>query len=340
MVLIGAGVVALLGNMGVLERANIVVLLRLWPLIFIVIGLDIIFGRRWPAAGALIGVGAVILVIALMLVGPSMGLGDDWDVKRKTLVEPLGEATSARVVLDLSTGPTEISALSDSDDLIKADVSYTGNLRFSARGKQDKKTINLEHRGHDWSFFWLGWPKDDDELRWDIGLSPRLPLDLKIDGGSGRSTLDLSRLQLTALELDVSSGSVRASLPPGENRYEAKVDGGSGSCTLELADGTDVDLETDVSSGSFKIEIGAESDVSLRVDGGSGRTTIDLPAGAAVRVDVRDSGSGRVRVPSNLERTRRGEKDEGTWQTPDFEDAAYKIVIVVEDLGSGSIEVR
>jgi hypothetical protein len=244
------------------------------------------------------------------------------------------------VVLDLSTGPTEISALSDSDDLIKADVSYTGNLRFSARGNQDKKTINLEHRGHDWSFFWLGWPEDDDELHWDIGLSPRLPLDLKIDGGSGHSTLDLSRLQLTALELDVGSGSVKASLPPGEERYEAKVDGGSGSCTLELADGADVDLETDVSSGSFKIEIGTESDVSLRVDGGSGHTTVDLPTGAAVRVDVRDSSSGHVRVPSELERTRRGEKDEGTWQTPDFEDADHKIVIVVEDMGSGSIEVR
>jgi agmatinase len=63
------------------------------------------FGRRSPAIGALIGIGAVAFVIGLMLVGPSLGLGGDWEVKTDTFNEPIGATTSARVNLDLSSAP-------------------------------------------------------------------------------------------------------------------------------------------------------------------------------------------------------------------------------------------
>ncbi len=337
MVFIGVGVMALLGNLGVLSRANFVVLLRLWPLALIMVGLDILFGRRWPAIGALIGLGTVALAIVLMLIGPSMDWGDGGEVKTDIFAEEIGAATSARINLELSSAPTTVSALGDSDDLIEADLTYDGKISFDVRGEQEK-TVNLSQRGN-WSFSWFDW-FDDDKLRWDIALSSRLPLELEIDAGSGSSTLDLHRLQLTELKLDVGSGSVRADLPATESRYDAQVDGGSGSCTLNLADGVDVSLQADAGSGSVKIEIGDQSDVNLRLDGGSGSITIDVPNDAAVRVDVRDDGSGNVRVLSHMERTRRGDDDEGTWETPGFDDADYQIEIIVDDLGSGGITVR
>lgn len=338
MVFIGIGVMALLGNMGVLSRANFVVLFRLWPLALIMIGLDILFGRRWPAIGALIGLATVALAIVLMLVGPSMGWSDDREAKTDVFVAEIGAANSARINLDLSSAPTTVSALGDSDDLIEADLTYEGEIKFNVRGEQEK-TVNLSQRG-DWGFGWFDWFDEDDELHWDIALSSRLPLELEIDAGSGSSTLDLHRLQLTELKLDVGSGSVRADLPATGERYDAQVDGGSGSCTLNLAGGADVNLEADTGSGSVKIEIGDESNVVLRLDSGSGSVTIDVSSDAAVRVDVRDSGSGSVRLPSALERVRRGDDDEGVWETPGFEDAAYRIEIIVDDLGSGSVTVR
>jgi hypothetical protein len=337
-VLIGIGVIALLGTTGVLSRANFVVLFRLWPLLLILIGLDVIFGRRSPAIGALIGVGAIALIIGLMLVGPSLGWGDVGEVKTDRFSEPLGEATSARVSLNLSSGPTEITALSDSDDLIAAELNYTGEIEFEVRGDQEK-TVKLSERDAGF-FFWFDWFGDDDELRWDIGLSPQVPLDLVVDAGSGSVELDSRALQLTGLNLDVGSGSVDGSLPAVERRYDARVDGGSGSCRLDVAGGADVGLEINVGSGSIDVEIGADADVTVRVDGGSGKLTIAVPEGAAVRLDVRESGSGRVRVPSQFERTRRGDDDEGTWETPGYASADHKVEIIVEDLGSGDVEVR
>jgi len=140
--LIGIGVIALLFNLGALSRENIVVLFQLWPLLLILIGIDVMFGRRAPALGALIGIGAVALIIGLMLIGPSRGWGGDAEVKTDLFSEPIGEATSARVSLDLSSGPTEVTALSDSNDLIDAELNYTGKIKFDVRGDREK-TVSL-----------------------------------------------------------------------------------------------------------------------------------------------------------------------------------------------------
>jgi hypothetical protein len=339
LLLIGTGVIALLGTMGVLDRANFSVLLRLWPVLLILVGLDIAFGRRSPAIGALIGIGAIALIIGLMLIGPSQGWGEEREIKSDRFSEPIGAATSARVSLDLSSGPTDITALSDSNDLFDAELNYTGEIAFEVRGDQDKSIQLGERDGGAW--MWFDWfTKGDDELRWEIGLSPQVPIDLVVDGGSGSVELDLSALQLTGLDLDVGSGQVDGNLPAVERRYDARVNGGSGECRLEIADGADVGLEIDVGSGSINVEAGTDADVSVRVNGGSGKLTIDVPEDAAVQLEVRESGSGSVRVPGRYERTRRGDDDEGTWETPGFDSADHKIEIIVDDLGSGDVEVR
>jgi hypothetical protein len=338
-VLIGIGVIALLFNMKVLSRDNIVVLARLWPLLLILIGIDLLFGRRAPALGALIGIAAIALIVGLMLAGPSLGWSDAAEVKTELFSEPMGAATSARVNLGLSSDPTEVMALPTAENLIEAELTHTGEIEFDVEGDREK-SISLRRRGGV-AGFWFDWfDRGDEELRWDIRLSPQLPLDLQIDAGSGSADLDLSALQLTALALDVGSGSVEAQLPSTDSVYEAQVDGGSGSCRLSFAEGADVDMEADVGSGSVNVEIGDAADVSLRANGGSGSLTIAVPAGAAVRLDVRDSGSGSVNVPGHFDRTERGDDDEGTWETPGFGAAEHRIEIVIEDVGSGSINVR
>jgi hypothetical protein len=339
LVLIGAGVVGLLATTGVLSRANFVVLVRLWPVLLILVGLDVLFGRRSPVLGALLGIAAVALVIGLMLVGPSLGWDDDLEVKTDRFSEPLGAATSASVRLNLSSGPAEITALSDSGDLIDAELNYTGEIDFEVSGDRDK-TVTLGERDADTFFFFDWFSGDDDELRWEVGLSPQVPLDLDVDGGSGSVELDLRALQLAGLILDVGSGSVDGRLPATEARYDARVDGGSGSCRLNVAGGADVGLEIDVGSGSIDVTIGSDVDLSVRVEGGSGSLAIDVPEDAAVRLDVREGGSGNVRVPAGLERTRSGDDDEGTWETPGYASADHKIEIVVVDLGSGDVRVR
>lgn len=315
LVLITVGVVWLLVNLNIIAPINLTALLRLWPVILIAIGLDILFGRRWPFLGALIGLALVGLVVALLAFGPAWGLAQSTSTHTQNCAHAIGGATSARVNLDLSSAATHVTALSDSTDLIDATFKTLGDVRCDVSGESEK-TVRVSQVS-DVNF--LVFPFGDVDQRWDIGLSPNVPLALSVDSGSGSVTLDLDRLQLRGVDFNSGSGSVDMRLPASREGYAISLHSGSGSVRVTLPNTTDI---------------------TVQVDSGSGSVTLDVPDNAAVKIDVRNSGSGSVNVPGGYERTRQGDDDEGTWQTANFDNAERTITITVDDLGSGSINIR
>ncbi len=323
-VLIGVGVIWLLGNLNIISAANLVVLFRLWPLILIIVGLDLLFGRQSPFLGAVIGIGTVALFIVLMLVGPSIGLaGVDMDIKTAAYNEPLEDATSARVNLNMTAGEMNIKALSDSSDLIDADLNYIGEVEYQHEGQTDKfvsisqksDSINF---GLDFAAFLLN---PENKLRWDVGLSPNVPIQLDINSGTGGSTLDLSELQLTGLSIDSGTGGMTINLPVMATSYDVQVSSGTGGGTINLQNGTIANLDINSGTGGF---------------------TIDVPDEAAVRVIAR-TGVGGINVPSNYSHVDGNDDnfvgENGTWETPGFENAENQIIINFEG-GTGGLSIR
>ncbi len=74
LLLIGIGTLWLLGTFGVISVGNLWVLLRLWPLLLIAAGLDLLFGRLHPLISALISLVTVGLAVAAVLFAPQLGL--------------------------------------------------------------------------------------------------------------------------------------------------------------------------------------------------------------------------------------------------------------------------
>ena len=138
LILIGVGVVWLLGNLGVISGANLSVLFRLWPLFLIAIGLDLLFGRNSQAIGALIGLGTVALIIVLMLVGPGLGWVASADVQTDTYNAALGDATSARMDLNLGVGAASVYALQDFDRSDRRRTALCGRNRLPGDGRNRK----------------------------------------------------------------------------------------------------------------------------------------------------------------------------------------------------------
>ncbi len=324
LVLIGVGVVWLLGNLGLISGANLAVLFRLWPLLLIAIGLDLLFGRQSPAVGALIGVGTVIVVIALMLVGPGLGLAGNYQVRATSFSEPLGDAQSARVNLDLSVGSNTIEALADSRNLFEADLTYIGEVDFQSGGEREK-VISLSQQGQNLSwgpFDFFNWIGSTDQLRWEIGLSPEVPLDLTINGGVGSSRIDLSGLEISGLSVSAGVGDVTLTLPAMTRPYTARLNGGVSNFTVIVPEDASVDLE---------------------VEGGVGNFIIDAPDSAAVRLEA-NVGIGNVSVPDRLARVGGGEDDDGlgdqgVWETEGYSRAERRIQIRFEG-GVGGLTVR
>lgn len=319
-VLIAIGIFWLLSNLDLMPEYSLWTLLRLWPLILIVIGLDIVIGRRSPLIGALIGVGAVAFAVVFVLSAPALGIVPTGDtLKTETFTEPLGETTSAQIDLELSVGKTTINAISDSNNLFDAELTHLGEIKFNVSGEK-QKTISLSQRALRFDFFDFDW-FETEELVWDIGLSPEVPLTLNIDGSVGQSILDLSGLQIEEVEINGDVGETILTLPAMKKTYEVNIDGGVGRFEINLEDGIAV---------------------NLTVDGDVGDFTIDVPDQAAVRVDA-EVDIGDLNFPSHFDQIS-GDEDEflresGVWETPGFASADTKIFIVFNG-GIGSLRVK
>jgi hypothetical protein len=319
-ILISVGIIWLLGNAGVISATNLLVLFRLWPLFLIAIGLELLFGRSSRSLSALTGVGTVVLIIVLMIVGPSIGLVDDAEIVESTFSEPLDDAQSASITLDLSVGVANINALTDSTNLIEADLNHIGDIDFQVAGERSKivSLSQSESRGISvWPFapFFPG--NDTAELRWDIGLSPNIPLELDVRGGVGETNVDLRSLQIDDLTVNVGVGEITLELPATDEPYLADVNAGVGKVTINIEE---------------------NASVELTIDGGVGEVTINIPDNAAVRVNA-DSGLGDVNVPRSFEQISGNDNDEGIWETEGFASAEHQITIKFAG-GIGNLNIR
>lgn len=338
--LIGVGAVWLLANLGILPDVNFGFLLRLWPVALIAVGLDILFARRSPVLGALIGLGAVGLVIVLIFFAPDLGIDLSTDLKSLEFTEPLGSAEQARVVLDLERYPTTVDSAVGSNLLFEANLETFTDVRFTARG-ESTKTLTIDpvtDSGIDFNWF----DQVGTDARWEINLSPDVPIDLSVDVGSGSAKLYLGDLDLSKLEIDGGSGSTDVTIPASSSDYDVSIDGGSGSFDVEVERGAAIDATFSVGSGSWDVIIGSNVEGRFNIDGGSGSTEIDVDGDVGVRVVVRDSGSGSVRVPSSFDLVddlNDNDRDTGIWESDNYDSASHQIEISF-DPGSGSFTVR
>jgi hypothetical protein len=106
-----------------------------------------------------------------------------------------------------------------------------------------------------------------------------------------------------------------------------------------VADGAQVDMSVDMSSGDVRVALGKESDTSVTFDGSSGEFTLELTTGQAFRIEVRDVSSGDVKLPAGLTQVTKGHDEEGTWETQGYAAASHKVIVIIENMSSGSVTV-
>ena len=325
-----AGLLWLFLAFDLISGASLGILLTYAPIVLIGVGLDYLQVSKAGFSARYI-LHSIAMLMALMLIGPTMGLGRGTVTERFS--EPVGNVQSVQVNLELASAPTDVFSLHNSTDRIDAELTHVGTIEFSVRGQQEK-AVNLRREAKPGNIG-LGLPL---QTHWDIGLSLSIPLALTIDARSGSSKLELAELNLSTFNFDGGSGSTQLTLPASSQHYGASIDAGSGSTNLRIADDANLDLGVDVGSESFTAELG-RVDMNFEFKGGSGSSHINLPNDAAVRVEVRDDSSGSLTVRGNLKRIS-GSGDEGVWESANFEQAINRIGITVHDAGSSSITIR
>lgn len=259
-VLIGAGVILLLSNMGLLAVDAWSMLWRLWPVLLVVIGLDVLFGRRgvWGSIiSALLGLLVIAGVIALLFAAQNnpalFGMqtapiifNTDLQQRNEHIAYPLDQVRSANVQIDFHGGNASVYALGDSPNLLEGDVTYRGNLVNSITRSSDRAQVRLQNSfpGLNWSIF-----NDAVPANWKLGLNPGTEYDLNFNTGSGSYQMDLTKLNLRSLSIDGGSGSMTVDLPSG-GKYNFDLHIGSGSATIRVPEGVAARVQYHVDSGS------------------------------------------------------------------------------------------
>ncbi len=242
----------------------------------------------------------------------SVGIGNT-EIREGEFGAEYGDDTkSAAVNLELSVGTATIHALTEPHVLIVADLTYVGEIEFDVTGIEEK-IVTLKQKQR----FNLGNFRRD--LKWDIGLTPHIPLDVRIKGGVGKANLDLSGLQISRLNTGVGVGKVDLTLPGNQTPYDVVIDGGVGELNL--------DVEPDAA-------------VNIKIESGVGQTNITLPEGAAVYIKA-DAGLGDVKMPKWIEKISGSSSivgGKGVWQTPGF-DLAERQIHIHYSGGIGALHV-
>lgn len=323
-VLIAAGIVFLLNNLGVVGVLDWPAALRFWPLALIFLGLNVLVVQLRPPAGtilsALVGLAAVAVFGTLLLRGApdgvlrSLGVPDGPDLKEETFALTPGAAETAGVTLHLSNYPSRIAA-GNGDHVVGGTIWTSTGVDMKPSGAGDDRVeVSVGELPGGMVLNPLSWISAPDEgYTWEIDLTPDLPLDLHLDAGNGPVTADLAALTLASLRLDASNGRFTAGLPDGD--YDVRMESGNGGVELALP---------------------AAGSQTVRLDGGNGRIEISLPQGVEARVEY-DTGNGGLTVDGRFERVQ-GDRDEGVYETAGYSAGGEGVVLIIET-GNGSVEI-
>jgi len=271
-VLIGLGAVFLLINFGLLPSDAWQIIWRFWPLLLILWGLQIVFGRSRAANWllALVGLAFVaVLVLYTLAVTPgpaqeqvqralppqaleklSPGAGEVQTKQITVAKNDFANIQSRRLAMNLGTERVYLTDTTSSN-YFDLQAKYFKNFGEPlVTSKANGSILLIDFRIASGSFWGSG------ERTYDVTLGqPSIATDLAIEAGTGGATLDLNELTVGDLTLELGTGSAemtlsKAALPLG--RFELAV--GTGKIVLKLPKEVGVRFNHHIGVGSLRFD--------------------------------------------------------------------------------------
>jgi hypothetical protein len=242
LILIGVGLVVLLANYGVIQSVSAMSMLALWPVLLILLGIDIAFARRWPVptlAAEVVIIGAALLLAATQPAALSFSTftfntsRDCADPTASTAV-PRGTLQNLRLTIDGgaaryrlvggATGAVEVT--SDSGDVCVRDrtTGSSGDVRIAQQGAHFGGATEIVVR-----------------------VASDLPLSLTLNAGAGEFVMDLRDTKTTDAHLSVGASSTTLVLPHPTGNVPVRLDGGASNVSIEIP--PDVEARVTVTGG-------------------------------------------------------------------------------------------
>ena len=234
------------------------------------------------------------------------------------LSQPLGEATTAKVDIDVRDGNLKIDRLSGGEPLLASGtLQYLENQKLathSVNTSNGQVTLTLRASGRGQPWFHLPWQAGSGATEWQIHLNPNVQSEIVAHSRGGNVSLNLAGMAITSVSADTGGGNMDLVLPDNATNLNVTARTGAGSATVEIGNDT---------TGSN----------TVNASSGAGNVVIHVPSVIAARVHA-TSGLGKVIVDSQFNKI-----DDHTYQSPGYDGAADKVEITAKS-GAGNVSVN
>lgn len=292
--LIVLGVLFLLQTLGLLPWSLWETLWRLWPAWLILVGLDMLLGRRgrW---GSLLAVGLVVTIVGGVFYTVGFGSSDFRTASEPVALgetvqisQPAGAASDARV--EISSGVSQLTLRSAplSGSIIQGSIVPLRNEQvrqsYSVDGSTGHYRLDSEIRG------FTGSIRGGSRGQWNLELTESMPVALKLSTGAGEVSVDLSQVQISDLRVESGVGETTIILPA-SGAFSGRIQAGVGEVIVKIPAGQQARIEVETGLGDVSTRGGfnrngnvyttpgydaAADFIDLRVEGGVGTVRLEI----------------------------------------------------------------
>jgi hypothetical protein len=245
-----------------------------------------------------------ILFLVSILALATLACGVDVNIPRETAgatqtLEISEAAPSGAARLDINMGAGTLELGTGSSKLVEGTIRY--NLQnWKPTINRNGSNVEIQQKGD-----FKGLPPSNIINEWSLKLG-NTPVDLRINAGAYRGTLDLGGAALTRLEISDGASSVDLSFDQSNPVEMSLLQYHSGASTLNLsglANANFREMIFEAGAGSYTLDFsgGLKRDANVRISGGVSSVKIIIPKGT--QADIKMTGA-----LNNINTT-------GTWTT-------------------------
>jgi len=274
--LIGATWLIGIGLVFIVQRATGWSWGQAWPLWLILVGaslvvstfingrfeFDGIWALTWPVLWTAVGVFLLLSTTGMIGSGPAELIATYWPWLLIALglwfvigaVLPTGRGLTERLAVPLGTASEASVQIRFGAGTLQTRIAAAGNLvdgEFAGGVLHREPGPGRVELRQDTRY---GVPWLERSSTWSIGLTDRVPLDVRIQGGANRSMLDLRELKVRRLELQTGASETRVILPRAAGHTDVKASHGAASMVMEVPAGVAARITTKMAIGQTRID--------------------------------------------------------------------------------------
>src|SRR5699024_586714 len=241
--LISMGIMWILNDLNIINFRFIYILngfLDLWPLILIIVGINIIFKND-----ILNNVLWILFFVIVVFYGTF--IHKDYDSNENIQ----GEDISIEMEEDIISGELDLSIGAASFEIGEEIKEYgvlrhNGKFNYKTIDKNNTRSLIINSRER------LNMNKSDNHLF--LGLNNNIPWGIDIETGASKSILNLQDIIVEELDLEIGAGSIEINLGDKSPSTNIDIEGGASSIDLNIPNNSGIKIRMDGALNSTNIE--------------------------------------------------------------------------------------